>query len=40
MSTYEDGVISAANELALACGVRIGMPAREAALLLVNRHAA
>ena len=39
MSTYEDGVISAANELALACGVRIGMPAREAAVLLVNRPA-
>jgi hypothetical protein len=39
MSTYEDGVISAANILALACGVRIGMPARDAALLLVNRDA-
>ncbi len=39
MSTYEDGVISAANALALACGVRIGMPARDAALLLVNRDA-
>lgn len=38
MSTYEDGVISAANALALACGVRIGMPARAAALLLVNRQ--
>ena len=37
MSTYEDGVISAANELAQACGVRVGMPAREAALQLVNR---
>lgn len=39
MSTYEDGVISAANDLALACGVRVGMPAREAALLLVRRPA-
>ena len=38
MSTYEDGVISAANSLALACGVRIGMPAREAALQLVERE--
>ena len=37
MSTYEDGVISAANELALACGVRVGMPASETALRLVNR---
>jgi uncharacterized protein YunC (DUF1805 family) len=39
MSTYEDGTISAANELALACGVRVGMSARDAALLLVNRDA-
>ncbi|BBE35631.1 hypothetical protein [Sphingosinicella microcystinivorans] len=39
MSTYRDGIISAANELALACGVRIGMAAREAASLLVNRKA-
>ena len=39
MSTYEDGLISAANELATGCGVRIGMPAREAAVLLVNRQA-
>lgn len=37
MSTYRDGIISAANELALACGVQIGMSAREAASLLVNR---
>lgn len=37
MSTYDDGVITAANELALACGVRIGMSAREAALRLVER---
>lgn len=39
MSTYLDGVISAANELALACGVEIGMPARQAAHILVNRKA-
>ena len=39
MSTYQDGIISAANTLALDCGVRVGMPAREAALLLVNRAA-
>ena len=39
MSTYEDGVISAANALATGCGARIGMPAREAAVLLLNRQA-
>ena len=39
MSTYVDGIISAANTLALDCGVRVGMPARDAALLLVNRVA-
>lgn len=37
MSTYEDGIISAASVLAQACGVRVGMPAREAALLLAQR---
>jgi uncharacterized protein YunC (DUF1805 family) len=37
MSTYNDGIISAANSLAQACGVCTGMTAREAALLLVNR---
>lgn len=37
MSTYEDGIISAANTLAHACGVRVGMAAAQAALLLVNR---
>ena len=37
MSTYEDGIISAANRLAQDCGVQVGMSAREAALLLVNR---
>ena len=39
MSTFEDGIISAANELALACGVRVGMRAREAANLLLERDA-
>lgn len=37
MSTYMDGVISAANDLALACGVKIGMSAKEAAHHLVHR---
>ncbi len=37
MSTYEDGVISAVNTLAAGCGARVGMTAREAALLLVGR---
>jgi len=37
MSTYQDGVISAANALALACGVSVGMSAQAAALCLVNR---
>ena len=40
MSTYRDGEISAANLLALSCGVRVGMPASEAAMLLVNRATA
>lgn len=40
MSTYEDGIISAASVLAQACGVRVGMPAREAALLLAQRQPA
>ena len=39
MSTYVDGVISAANGLARECGVRFGMQAREAAVLLLNRQA-
>jgi hypothetical protein len=39
MSTYEDGVISAANALAMACGVRVGMRAKDAASLLVRRPA-
>jgi len=37
MSTYRDGIISAANDLALACGVEPGMPASRAAHLLVHR---
>lgn len=36
-STYYDGVISAANDLAYAAGVRIGQSARDAARLLVER---
>lgn len=36
-STYYDGVISAANDLAIAAGVRVGQSAVEAAHLLVNR---
>lgn len=35
-STYFDGIISAANQLAIDKGVRVGMSAREAALLLLN----
>ena len=35
-STYFDGVISAANRLARDKGVRVGQPAREAALLLLD----
>jgi uncharacterized protein YunC (DUF1805 family) len=37
LSSYHDGVISAANAVALACGVEPGMPAREAAHLLLVR---
>ncbi|WP_353987537.1 hypothetical protein [Ruicaihuangia caeni] len=37
LSTYQDGVISAANKLALELGVKIGMPAKEAARILVER---
>jgi uncharacterized protein YunC (DUF1805 family) len=36
-SSYHDGVISAVNKLAAACGVRIGMSAREAAEKLASR---
>ncbi len=37
MSTYDDGIVSAANTLALSCGVKVGMTAKDAALCLVNR---
>ncbi|MFP6816445.1 MAG: hypothetical protein VB949_12380 [Pseudomonadales bacterium] len=37
LSTYYDGTISAANELAKAAGVEIGMPATRAAKILVSR---
>ena len=37
LSSYRDGTISAVNALARACGVRVGMPAAEAAALLVRR---
>lgn len=39
LSSYHDGVISAVNALAAAAGVRVGMPAAEAAALLVRRQA-
>lgn len=39
-STYFDGVITAANELALAAGVYVGQPASEAAKLLAQRPSA
>jgi hypothetical protein len=37
LSSYRDGTISAANRLANAAGVRVGMRAAEAAALLVRR---
>ncbi len=37
LSTYHDGTISAANELARTAGVAIGMSAAEAARILVSR---
>ena len=37
MSTYDDGIVSAVNALALGCGVTVGMTAKAAALCLVNR---
>jgi hypothetical protein len=40
VSTYEDGVVSAMNVLAEAAGVRVGMSARDAARLLVDREPA
>jgi hypothetical protein len=36
LSTYRDGIISAANEAARAIGVRINMPARDAAHLMLH----
>jgi hypothetical protein len=36
LSTYRDGVISAANAAARAIGVRVGMTAKEAALLMLK----
>jgi hypothetical protein len=38
LSTYRDGIISAANASARAIGVRINMTAREAARLMLNRQ--
>ena len=38
MSTYRDGIISAANDLAMQLGVTVGMPAAEAALRLLKRR--
>lgn len=37
LSHYHDGIISAANSLAVAAGVEIGMPCPQAAGLLLNR---
>jgi hypothetical protein len=37
LSTYREGIISAANDLAVAAGVTIGMAARHAARLLATR---
>lgn len=36
LSTYHEGVISACNDLAAVCGVRVGQRAEEAAWLLVS----
>lgn len=38
LSSYRDGTISAANALARAAGVQIGMPAAQAASLLLRRQ--
>jgi hypothetical protein len=38
LSSYRDGVISAANALAMAAGVRVGMAAAQAASLLLRRQ--
>ncbi len=40
MSSYRDGTISAVNKLANSAGVQVGMPAAEAAALLVRRTTA
>lgn len=37
MSTYADGVLSAVNAAARALGIHVGMPAREAALRMLER---
>jgi nucleotidyltransferase/DNA polymerase involved in DNA repair len=37
LSSYHDGVISAANVLARESGIRIGMAAKDAARLLLRR---
>ena len=39
LSSYRDGTISAVNVFAAAAGVRVGMPAAQAAALLVRRQA-
>ena len=36
LSTYHEGIISATNALAEECGVRIGIPAKEAAMLMLG----
>lgn len=38
LSSYRDGIISAANALAAAAGVQVGMPAAQAASLLLRRQ--
>jgi len=38
LSSYRDGIISAANTLAVAAGVRVGMAAAQAASLLLRRQ--
>jgi len=37
MSTYRDGVVSAVNTAAAELGVAVGMPARQAALIMLER---
>lgn len=39
MSTYADGILSAVNDAARALGIHEGMPAREAALRMLERDA-